>query len=788
MRKSAITTGLAATAGLAVVLSGCTASGGDESTYSTKEVTDGTTSFTVVENPGDGKTLSMSADAGFELIEVEDGGSTYAFKDMDGDGELDDWEDWRLSPEERAADLAPQLSPDQVSGLMLFSGHERAPGDGLTDAQKEYLESSYLRNVLYAGGNEIEPVVLWTNQMQAYAETLVSGDEPYIPINFSSDPRNDAADSYAGAAGGLSGWPSSLGMAATFDPEVVRDFGRIASTEYRALGLANALSPQIDLATDPRWLRINGTFGEDVELASEMAAAYVDGFQGTFVDGENQGWGEESVSTVIKHFPGDGIGEGGRESHTDPGKYGVLPGGNLDEHLEPFLAALDSGGVMTSYSIVLDGDGEPAFGAAAGSAYDQERVDILRADNDYDGVIVTDWGVTAGGDTDPDALVATSWGAEDLSVAERHFEILKTGIDQFGGNNDIAPVQEAFEMWEEAHAAGELETSAEDRWADTGRRVLTNLFRVGLYEDVYQDLEVSEEVVGADDFVEAGLQAQRDSVVLLKNLDGTVPAEASAEDFSDLTVYIPRSFDTGHDGAFGPAVYTEGETVDVETAEQYFGTVLTDEVELDENDEVVSYTAPDLSDVDLVLVGMDNPNNGTNFDEAGWDAETEEYYPLSLQYRPYTADGDGVRETSISGDELADGEKENRSYLGNTSQISNEADLDAFERAVAAVEEAGGDIPVVALVSVSAGLVIPSEFEADADAILLGSGVSDQAFLDIALGLSEPRGRLPITVPKDMDSVEASLEDVADTTPYVDSEGSSYEFGFGLASVGSPIE
>ena len=786
MRKSAVTSGLVLTTGLAVVLTSCAST--DGGSYSTEEVTDGTTDIVVVTNPGDGKTLTMAKDS-FELIEETDGGGTLAFKDMNGNGELDAWEDWRLDPEERAAALAPQLSADQVSGLMLFSSHERAPGDGLTDAQQEYLSDSYLRNVLYAGGNDIEPVVEWTNEMQAYVETLVSDDEPYIPVNFSSDPRNDAADSYAGASGGVSQWPSSLGMAATFDPDVVEQFGSVASAEYRAMGLANALSPQIDLATEPRWLRVNGTFGEEVDLASEMASAYVDGFQGTFdEDGENLGWGTDSVSTVIKHFPGDGVGEGGREAHTNAGKYGVLPGDNLDEHVAPFLAAIDAGGVMTSYSILLDGEGDPAYGNAMGSAYDSERVDILREENGYDGVIVTDWGVTAGGETDPDALIGTSWGADDLTVEERHFEVLKAGVDQFGGNNDIAPIQEAYTMWEAAHEAGDLEQSAEDRWADSGRRILTNLFRVGVYDSAYQDLAVSEEVVGNDDFKQAGLDAQHDSLVVLKNNDGTIADGTTAEDLEDLTVYIPRSFDTGHDGLFGPATYTEGESIDLETAEHYFGTVVTDEAELNDDEEVVSYTAPDLSDVDLVLVGMSNPNNGTNFDSAGLDQETGEFYPLSLQYRPYTADGDSVRKTSISGDTLEDGSKENRSYYGGTSRISNEADLDAFERAVDAVEASGEDIPVVTLLSISNGAVIPTEFEADSDAIVWGSGVSDAAFLDVALGLNEPTGRLPIALPKDMDSVEASLEDVADTTPYVDSEGNSYEFGFGLGADGQPIE
>ncbi|WP_029069055.1 glycoside hydrolase family 3 N-terminal domain-containing protein [Jonesia quinghaiensis] len=797
MRNSPVTRGLALAGSLSILLASCSsttpaqdAEDQGPTTYTTREVTDGTTTFTVVDNPRDGETLSFSKDAGFTVLEEETDGVTYAFKDMNGNGSLDPWEDWRLSPEDRAADLAPQVSIDQVSGLMLFSSHERAPGDGLTDAQKEYLADSYLRNVLYAGGNEIEPVVLWTNEMQAHVETLASESTPYIPVNFSTDPRNDAKDSYAGAEGGVSQWPALLGLAATFDAEVVRQFGEVVSAEYRAMGLANGLSPQIDLATEPRWGRITGTLGEDADMAGEMAKAYVDGFQNTYDDeGNSLGWGEDSVSTVIKHFPGDGTGEGGREAHTESGKYAVLPGGNSAGQLKPFTEALSSGGLMTSYSIILDAEGNPAYGNAMGSAYDKERVDILRVDNNYDGVIVTDWGVTSGGETDPDAFIATSWGAEKLTVEERHFEILKAGVDQFGGNNDIEPLRAAYDMWGEAFEAGDVDVDADARWADTGRRVLTNIFRVGLYENPYQDLDASLATVGNDEFVEAGLDAQHKSVISVKNSGEAMTCNADAANYKNMTVYIPQSYDTGHNSLFGPGEYTHGPSIDIEVAEQYFGTVITDEVKLDDDEKVTKYTAPDLSDVDMVLVGMRNPDNGGNFTNAGMDEETKEFYPLSLQYRPYTADGDNVRKTSIGGDILEDGSKQNRSYFGETSRISNEADLDAFERATKAIEDSGKDIPVITMLSLSSGMVIPAEFEADSDGILVGFGVSDAAMLDVALGLSEPGGRLPIVMPKNMDTVEASLEDVAgEIDPYVDSAGNSYEFGFGLTCGGEPIQ
>lgn len=805
MRTSPMKSGFAVAGAAALLLAGCTSaqdtqssgadSAGGSSKYTTKEVTDGTTTFTVVENPNSGTKLSFSSSSPFALLEEQDGDFTYAFKDMNGNGELDKWEDWRVSYQERAADLAPQLAADQISGLMLFSSHERAPEDGLTDAQKEYLSESYLRNVLYAGGNDVEPVVLWTNELQAYAETLTSAETPYIPVNFSSDPRHDAKDSYAGSSGGTSQWPSNLGLAATFNPETVLKFGQYASEEYRAMGLANALSPQIDLASDPRWPRIAGTFGEDPEMAAEMAANYVKGFQETYDESDTAtGWGQGSVATVIKHFPGDGAAEGGRESHEQSGKYAVMPGNNGEAHLSIFQAAIEAGaaGMMTSYSIVTDGNGEPYYGNLMGTAYDKARVDKARADMGYDGVIVTDWGVTNSIEDGSESFFGMAWGAQDLSIEERHFEILKNGIDQFGGNNDIKPVQAAYEMWDEAFARGEVEVDAATRWAQSGSRILANLFGTGLYDNPFQDLEVSEAVIGNEDAVQAGQDAQHESVVVLKNENETITCGADQASYQDLKVYIPSSFDTGHAGIFGDAQYTEGPTVSLEVAQEYFGEVVTDTAEKDADGKVTSYTAPDLSDVDLVVVGFDNPANGGVFTSQGMrlnEDGSRHFYPITMQYRPYTADGANVRQTSIAGDTLPDGSKENRSYFGESSMISNESNLDAFERAVAAVEASGKDIPIISLVSIVDGMVIPTEFEANSDAILVGFSVTDATMLDVALGLNESKGRLPIGMPASMDAVEKSFEDLEkDIESYVDSAGNTYEFGFGLSCSGDPIK
>ncbi|GEL48425.1 beta-glucosidase [Cellulomonas hominis] len=768
------TTTAAVLTGTALLAVAACTGGTPEDAFTTREVTDGRTTFVVVTNPGDAPVLSYGAGSGVELLSERVGGRTVAFKDMNANGTLDTWEDWRESPADRAAALAGELATEQLAGLMLYGTQEHSPADGLTAHQEQYLAESHVRSVLNAGPNDVDANVTWSNEVQAFVESLATADRPYVPVNFTSDPRSTAgAAGYNSPGDDLSRWPSNLGLAATRDVGTVHEFATTISAEYRALGIATAMSPQIDLATDPRWLRTEGTFGEDAELTAAFAAANVDGFQSSpGVDG----WGPESINAMIKHWAGEGPGEGGREPHTDAGKYAVYPGGNFATHTQAFLGALDSASVMTSYSIVVGPDGEPLFADRTGAAYDTGRIAQLRAE--YDGVVITDWNVTRS-ISDAGSTGGTGWGVEDLTEDERHDAVLRTGHDMVGGNNDVAPVLAAYDLWQADYDAGRVGVDADTRFRESAARILRMMFQPGLYENPYLDLDESRAIAGSADKVAAGYEAQLDSVVMLKNSDGTV-APADADAWRGATVYVPRTSTLDLGGKLGGVVPPEGPGLDVAALEQHVGAVVTDEAVLDADGRVVGYTAPDLTDVDLVLVGMRSPVNGTHFSPVGHDDATGEWYPLSLQYRPYTADGEHVRRVSISGDVLPDGTRENRSYYGATSRIANEADLDAFERAVAAVGASGRDIPVVTVLKAT-NPTVPAEFEAASDAVLVGFGVSDAALVEVALGLHEPQGRLPMAFPASMDAFEAQLEDVGgDTEPYVDAAGNAYGIGFGL--------
>ncbi len=271
----------------------------------------------------------------------------------------------------------------------------------------------------------------WNNNAQAFAEGLDFG----IPVNTSSDPRH-GTDSYAefnaGAGGAISMWPGTLGIAASFDPTLMQHFGEIASKEYRALGIATALSPQIDLATEPRWSRFDGTMGEDPDLATDLARAYVDGFQST-----NGGdWGFESVNAMVKHWPGGGPEEGGRDGHFGYGAYAVYPGKNIKDHIQPFTqgafkleGATKMASAVMPYYTISTGEGE-----AVGNGFNKYLItDVLRGEYGYDGVLCTDWGITRDVSA-MDKFEGKSWGVETMSVAERHYKAIEAGMDQFGGN------------------------------------------------------------------------------------------------------------------------------------------------------------------------------------------------------------------------------------------------------------------------------------------------------------------------------------------------------------------
>ena len=703
---------------------------------------------------------------GYQLI-VQKGGPTlgytsapiltvrgYAFKDLNRNGQLDPYENWRRPARERAVDLASRLSVEEIAGLMLYSSHQAVPTAELTDAQRKFLGEDNLRAVLVTTVGSPEIAARWNNNVQAFVEALGCG----IPANNSSDPRNETsatAEFNAGAGGQISLWPTPLGLAATFDPELVRQFGDIASKEYRALGIATALSPQIDLATEPRWSRFNGTFGEDPDLDTDLARAYVDGFQTT--EGARDGWGAESVNAMVKHWPSGGPEEGGRDAHFNYGKYAVYPGGNFQTQLQAFVkGAFHLNGRTRSASAVMPyytiSTGIDPSGQNVGNNFSHYIIsDLLRDRYGFDGVVCTDWNITydnAGVET----FDGKCWGVETLSVAERHYEVLKAGVDQFGGNNDKGPVLEAYRMW----CAEFGEDAARDRFEASAVRLLMNVFRTGLFENPYVDPAAAAALVGNPEFMAAGYDAQRKSVVLLKN-HGSVLPQTPGQD-GKPKVYVPlRHYPAfaGRFGLFGAHPDYWALPVEKELVEKYYDCAETP------------------AEADFALVFIQEPYSGTGYDVKDREAGGNGYVPISLQYLPYTAEY--ARAESLAGGDPKE-PSANRSYKGKTVTTDNVDDLNS----VIAARKAMGDKPVVVVIAATRPFV-PAEFEPCADAILLSLGTQNQAVLDLVSGLAEPSGLLPMQLPADMRTVEEQAEDTPhDLRCHVDADGNTYDFAFGL--------
>ena len=718
-----------------------------------------------------GQTIAYSPESGVEIL-TADG---YAFKDLNRNGELDRYEDWRLTAEERAADLAAQLTIEEIAGMMLYSSHQSVPSRGgmfggakyngkpyaesgakasdLSDAQKKFLIEDNLRAVLVTTVESPGVAAQWNNNMQALVEGIGHG----VPVNTSSDPRHETsatAEYNYGAGGEISHWPTSLGMAATFDPALVEEFGRIASEEYRALGITTALSPQIDLATEPRWTRFYGTFGESPELDTDMARAYVDGFQTSSGKDEiDGGWGYKSVNAMVKHWPSGGPEEGGRDAHYNYGKYAVYPGGAFETHLKPFTEGafklagptLKASAVMPYYTIST---GINPSGKNVGNSFSKYIItDLLREKYGYDGVVCTDWNITYD-NAGIDRFDGKCWGVEELSVAQRHYECLKAGVDQFGGNNDKGPVLEAYAMWVEEFG----EESAQKRFRESAVRLLMNSFRTGLFENPYLNVAETEETVGKPEFMEKGYQAQLKSVVMVKNSDQTLPMKAQD---NKPKVYVPQRYFPQMVNFFGMVTPERWEdTFAADLLEKYYEPV----------------TEP--AQADFAIVVIDAPTSGTGYSMDDVRKGGNGYIPISLQYSDYTAEH--AREVSLAGGDRLE-KSANRSYKGKSVKTVNKTDL----QTVIDTRNQMGDKPVI--VVVSTGKPFVPEFEPYADAVLVSFGCQNQALLDLISGAVEPSALLPMQIPADMKTVELQMEDVPyDMECYVDADGNTYDFAYGL--------
>ncbi|WP_116125850.1 glycoside hydrolase family 3 protein [Lewinella sp. IMCC34183] len=470
------------------------------------------------------------------------------FKDLNRNGTLDPYEDWRLPAEARSRDLLDRMTLEEKAGFMLISttrmendagfgpgnGQPIASGFNEEDAVTETniftrkpLDAPMMssagttravtefhgRHFILRANPAPEIIAAWANKLQELCERTGHG----IPALVASNPRNHiAVDVAAGLNVGdtpFSTWPGELGLAATRDTALVREFADIARQEWAAVGLRKGYMYMADLATDPRWQRTEGTFGEDPELAAQMIRAIVLGFQGEALH-------PRSVALTTKHFPGGGATEGGQDPHFDWGKREVFPGGRLEDNLVPFRAAIEAGtsAIMPYYSYPVGTD-YPELAYAYNKRMLQE---VLRGQLGFAGIINSDTG----------PIEMMPWGVEELSIPERYKLALEAGVNLFSGTADPALLLEALRTY--PALAEPVERSV--------YLLLLEKFRLGLFEDPYVDVDAAAATVGQERFRERAAEAMRKSIVLLRNgaVDGEQVLPLAPRTKVYFATYVPR--------------------------------------------------------------------------------------------------------------------------------------------------------------------------------------------------------------------------------------------------------
>jgi beta-glucosidase len=489
------------------------------------------------------------------------------FKDLNKNGKLDKYEDWRLTSEDRSKDLLSKMSLEEKAGFMLINsanmvgsgaaeasggklaasdlseggrgqtggggrgfGQNRSP-QGVTDTAGistsprtrqgaagrsggggQNANGAFIANMNSSAGtarvikefhnrhfilrsNESARITAeWANKLQELCESEPLG----IPAIIASNPRNNiTTNASLGTSVGttvFTAWPGELGLSAMRDLPLVHEFADDSRQEWLAVGLRKGYMYMADLSTEPRWSRVNGTFGENAEWVAQMIREVVLGFQGEKLS-------PTSVALTTKHFPGGGSGKGGQDSHFEWGKAEIYPGGMFKNNLIPFQAAVDAGtsAIMPYYSLPEGTEYEEV-----GYAYNKGVInDLLRSQMGFKGIINSDTG----------PLTGMPWGVENLTIYERYKKALEAGINLFSGVSDPSDLLAVID-------SGMVDMSIID---NSVLRLLREKFELGLFENPYVDEDAAEQFVNNENFREQANLALRKSIVLLRNEYDALP-------------------------------------------------------------------------------------------------------------------------------------------------------------------------------------------------------------------------------------------------------------------------
>lgn len=507
------------------------------------------------------------------------------FKDLNKNGQLDKYEDWRLSPNERSKDLLSKMSVEEKAGFMLINSlnmvgtkaaessegklgasdlSEENSGDGsgqnrpansernTQNAQSggrdggQRQEGAFIagmggtagtskmvkefrnRHFILRANESAKVTAEWANKLQEMCENESLG----IPAIIASNPRNHiTTNASLGTSVGetvFTAWPGELGLSAMRDLQLVREFADYSRQEWAAVGLRKGYMYMADLATEPRWSRVNGTLGENSEWVAKMMREIVLGFQGGKLH-------SKSVAVTTKHFPGGGAGKDGQDSHFEWGKAAIYPGGMFKNNLIPFQAAIDAGtsAIMPYYSLPED----PEF-EEVGFAYNKAILnDLLRKKMGFKGIINSDTGI----------LTRMAWGVENLSKPERYKKAIEAGTNLFSGESDP-------EMLIEVIKSGGLDLALIDT---SVVRLLKEKFELGLFENPYVNVDEAEKIVSNDKFRERAALAMRKSIVLLRNENNALPVKPKTKVYFESLPKSSGGRNNSQPQTDGPNIFTE---------------------------------------------------------------------------------------------------------------------------------------------------------------------------------------------------------------------------------------
>ncbi|WP_246001097.1 glycoside hydrolase family 3 protein [Oceanobacillus piezotolerans] len=690
-----------------------------------------------------------------KLIEVDQ----LQFKDLNNNGKLDPYEDWRLSPKERAENLVSLMNIDEKIGMMLINSRKMGlaqedknktshngvldesvieKGETIFAASKIFgtthtIQNMHLRHFILRDNYSPSEMAEWINAMNEVAEETRLG----IPVLVTSNSRNENTEAVFGmndAIGIFSTWPGTLGLAAAAqgdiknggDASLISEFARIARKEWDATGIRKGYMYMADVVTDPRWQRTYGTFGEDPEFISDAIGRIIDEFQGSEI-------GKNSIAMTTKHFPGGGARENGFDPHYAEGKWNLYPTpGSLEKyHLPPFRAAAEHGtsSIMPYYSIpsikksvVQEFEGNDIPFEEVGFAFNHYFIQhILRERLGFKGYINSDSGIVNN----------MSWGVEDRSIAERFAKAVNAGTDIVADSNDIENLKIAVSKgW-----------ISEKRINEANVRLLTEMFALGIFDErTYNDPEQATAVVSTKEHWDAAYEAHKKSVTVLKNSNQTLPLTADKRN--------------------GKKVYVEVFHKETEKATSYTEQARNEAKELGIFDLTDNYEEADTAILFL------QPKSGAYFDATPGLLELEICEDKVLS----AVDGALYQETTLTG-------------------------MDHLREVADSVHSRGGKVVI------SVNIILPwilGNVEPLADALVAGYDTFFKAQMEVMAGNSQPVGVLPLTLPAS-DDVIAVRMDGSCVSPndvpgydkdkymseglsyaYKDSDGNVYKLGHGL--------